>query len=235
LNIFFIIEKLKNYVINGDHYLKIYEEKFKSINPKNILEIGFDSGGFLEILAEKYPEGNIYGYDTNLLCKNINFDNDRIKIFVGDELDSKNINILPDNLDIIIDDSHHNPITNFNHFELLFKKMSNKSIFIIEDYENYYTKKNRIINFEKRILDMIFKLNSKNKCQYLYKIELYDNLIVIHKRLKYKKNISISGNEYIRFPNYFKKYFSKNINFNKKEESIIEDLNNLSYEIYKNK
>ena len=68
------------------HYLEVYERHFEQFRGKelHILEIGVAAGGSLQIWKKYFGDkAYIYGIDTDDYCKN--YEEDRIKIFIGDQ------------------------------------------------------------------------------------------------------------------------------------------------------
>ena len=126
---------------DGLCYLDIYESYFKNFKDKevNILEIGVRTGNSVFTWKEYFSKANIFGVDIDTSCKQ--FEGERIKIVIGDATDVKTINeINPSEIkyDIIIDDGSHINLDIITSFNLLWDKLSDGGLYIIEDLHNSY-------------------------------------------------------------------------------------------------
>lgn len=109
-----------------------YEDRFKDIRLEklNILEIGVATGLSLEMWSEYFPNSQIYGVER----KQIEYKptNKRIELIIGDATDSKTFQNI-ENFDIIIDDGSHIFTDQIFSYAILFHKLKNNGIYIIED------------------------------------------------------------------------------------------------------
>jgi len=115
------------------NYLNIYDHRFKCLKEEKIefLEIGIDNGFSLKMWADYFINGIIYGAD--ILDKRF-LDNERIKTFIIDQANESELNSLPLNLDIIIDDGGHTMNQQQITFKILFaNNLKSKGYFVIED------------------------------------------------------------------------------------------------------
>lgn len=95
-------------------------------------------GASLRVWRDYFINASIYGADID---KNILFEEERIKTFFVDQLDTGSIrsmwNIINvKQFDIIIDDGLHEPKANLNFFFNSFAKLKKNGIYIIEDVNN---------------------------------------------------------------------------------------------------
>ena len=95
-------------------------------------------GASLRVWRDYFVNANIYGGDID---KNILFEEDRIKTFFVDQLNTNSIksmwkNINVENFDIIIDDGLHEPEANLKFFFNSFSKIKKNGVYIIEDVNN---------------------------------------------------------------------------------------------------
>lgn len=131
-----------------ESYLLAYEKNFLKYKelPINILEVGVQNGGSLEIWSKYFKDAKkILGIDINQECKNIKFDDERIKVIIGSAISNTGFSQIiseANSFDIIIDDGSHfaNDIisTFYNYFPLL----NPGGTYVIEDmhasyWENY--------------------------------------------------------------------------------------------------
>tara|TARA_B100000886_G_scaffold77753_1_gene50421 strand:+ start:373 stop:1122 length:750 start_codon:yes stop_codon:yes gene_type:complete len=133
-------------------------------------------GASLRVWRDYFLNADIYGGDID---KNILFEENRIKTFFVDQLDTNSIKSMWDqikveNFDIIIDDGLHDPQANLNFFFNSFHKLKKNGVFIIEDvsFKNINILKTKLTNYD---IDVV-TLSSKYKKYYLD-----NNLIVIRK------------------------------------------------------
>ena len=150
-------------------YLPLYDRVFRDFEHRQVslLEIGVQNGGSLEIWGKFFKDAKaIVGCDINPWCGDLQFDDPRISIVVGDATSAetiKSISGIRPSFDIIIDDgSHQNPdiiTTFFRYFPLL----SDGGIYLVEDlhcsyWERYgggmYSPRSSL-EFFKRLTDVI--------------------------------------------------------------------------------
>lgn len=119
----------------GKNYLDIYDSYFKVFKNKKIkmLEIGIRNGASLRTFRDYFKNGEIIGLDIN---PETAFSENRIKTYIGSQ---SSVEILEkiflenDNINIVLDDgSHVNELT-IASFNLIFNKLPEGSIYIIED------------------------------------------------------------------------------------------------------
>ena len=198
----------------GKHicYFEIYDEIFEGIDRfqnLKILEIGVNQGAGLRSLKNYFPNSEIFGLDIKEECKE--HEEERIKVFIGSQVDFSVIESLFDEkFDIIIDDgSHHNEHV-FLTFSMLFSSLSSEKVglYIVEDvhtsywpqYGGMFRYENSTIENFKNIIDMMHAwcirdpVYSHNPpymgavCPATYFeswvrfIQFYENIIVIKKR-----------------------------------------------------
>jgi hypothetical protein len=125
---------------NSRHgYIKIYEEHFESEKLKynKILEIGVREGFSHKMWYDYFTNSMIYGVDSYVDPASTNtesVENDRIKIFVGDQEDEKFLNeSFKEQLDLIIDDGGHRMSHQQNSLRIMFKKLNSGCFYVIED------------------------------------------------------------------------------------------------------
>ncbi len=127
-----------------ESYLHVYWEELQHIqnSSADILEIGIQNGGSLEIWAKFFPKVNkIFGYDNDPKCGSLKFDDPRIKVFVGDASSKDSavtIQKFSSNLGLVIDDGSHKSSNIIRSFLLFFPQLNPGGIFIIEDLHASY-------------------------------------------------------------------------------------------------
>jgi len=212
----------------GCHYytplyqLHLKRFKFKRIN---LLEIGvggyenqFEGGSSLRMWKKYFPFGKIFSldiYDKSALQEN------RIKIFQGSQVDSDFLEKVTDeigSLDIIIDDGSHINEHVIETFKLLFPKLKDGGIYIIEDTQTSYwldfggdsenlNNPKTMMNFFKSLVDSLnnkeFVLANYQQSYFDKKIvsmHFYHNLIFIYKGNNDEKSNMVVNNQRLITP-----------------------------------
>lgn len=120
-------------------YTKKYYEIFKPLQHtcKSLLEIGVREGWSHQMWYDFFPNSMIYGLDLykEYPKENIKIENDRIKLFEGDQGDEKRLEELFGSFefDIVIDDGAHHCREHQISFKKLFPKLKSGGYYIIED------------------------------------------------------------------------------------------------------
>ena len=128
-------------------YMPYYEKHFRPIRnkPLKVLEIGVRAvrgygASSLKIWKDYFPNSQIYGIDID--PDNAGYDEERIKIFIGNQGDEAFLNRVVEeagNFDIIIDDASHINTLTIKSWEVLFNKaLSPGGLYVIEDLANSY-------------------------------------------------------------------------------------------------
>ena len=126
------------------NYLKHYDRLFSELREHsiNILEIGIQGGGSLEVWAHYFAHAPlIIGCDIDQACERLKFDDDRIKVVIGDITDPAVINsikTLAKQFDLIIDDGSHQSDDVITTFWNLFPMISDNGLYIVEDLHCSY-------------------------------------------------------------------------------------------------
>lgn len=193
----------------GKHfYTRHYQTHFKKLKFKRIklLEIGVggyhhpDIGGnSLRMWKRYFPFGKIFSIDIyDKSC----FDERRIKIFQGNQTDENLLNRIISQVgepNIIIDDGSHINKHVIKTFEILFPKLKNGGIYVIEDTQTSYwsdyggdsenlDNPSTIMNYFKKLTDCLNHqefVRSNYSASYfdknIYSIRFYHNLIFVFK------------------------------------------------------
>ena len=149
-------------------YINKYDELFAPYKdlPINLFEIGIQNGGSLEIYSKYFSKAqNIIGNDINIKCRELKFNDERIKLIVGDanEINTKQKILDLQKFDIIIDDGSHTSPDIIKSFANYFNHLKNGGLYIIEDLHCSYWKQFKgglffpisSISFFKKIIDLI--------------------------------------------------------------------------------
>jgi len=127
-----VSDKWSSYLSEYNRLLDTYRDQ-----PVNLLEIGVQNGGSLEIWAKYFRNAvNLIGCDINTDCAKLSYDDPRIKVIIGDAIDvniSSSIFQYSPNFDVIIDDGSHKSGDIIKSFALYFSRLSDGGIYIAED------------------------------------------------------------------------------------------------------
>jgi len=134
-----LIDKWSSYAKVYDQILSPYKEK--SIN---LFEIGVFNGGSLELWAEYFINAqNIVGCDIINECAQLQYEDPRISIIIGDantnSVEEELSELSPD-FDIIIDDGSHRSKDIISSFIRYFKHLNHDGVYIFEDLHASYWK-----------------------------------------------------------------------------------------------
>jgi glycosyltransferase involved in cell wall biosynthesis len=125
-------------------YLAEYERFFSRFRqePVRLLEIGVQNGGSLEIWAKFFPRAElIVGCDVDPRCSQLEFDDARINVVVGDinlaETQAR-IQEYSSTFEIIIDDGSHKSSDIVKSFSTYFDFVAENGVYIVEDLHCSY-------------------------------------------------------------------------------------------------
>ncbi len=129
-----------------EHYLAIYERAMAPYltrgRPIELLEIGVQNGGSLELWHKYLPPGSrIVGIDVDPSVASLSFDTNAIEVYVADATDNDSLDQIlgSRNFDIIIDDGSHFAKDIIITFDALFRRVSAGGLYIVEDLHcSYY-------------------------------------------------------------------------------------------------
>lgn len=204
-----VSDKWEQYLFAYQELLEKYQKQEK---PVNLLEIGVQNGGSLQIWEKFLPAGSqIYGIDINPKCKDLKF-SDNIHFYLGDASKESfwHENLLDVTFDIILDDGSHLCQEVIETFEFLFlTKLNMGGIYLIEDihtsywpkYQGGYKASTSSIEYFKNFIDYLninyIKLPPsfdakgieplKEMNSYIKKISFYDSICAIE---KYNKRLN---------------------------------------------
>lgn len=126
-------------------YFPIYEKWFDPYRKDqiNLLEIGVQNGGSLEIWSKYFPKGNLFvGCDINPAVSKLEYSDNRVKIVVGPASNPSTVSAVaqhaPEGFDIIIDDGSHHSIDTISNFVCYFGLLKPGGLFVIEDMHCAY-------------------------------------------------------------------------------------------------
>jgi hypothetical protein len=183
------------------HYFEIYDRYFSRYRGTEVhmLEIGVSQGGSLQMWKNYFgPKAHIYGVDINPECKR--FEEDQIKVFIGDQTDREFLGSLRDQIpriDILLDDGGHRCDQQICTYEELFPAIDENGVYACEDLQTSYWKgfggglgrRGSFIEYAKNFVDQLnawhsredrFKIDDFTRSA--YGVHFYDAIAVIEKR-----------------------------------------------------
>ena len=125
-------------------YLEVYGTLLSARRDEklNLLEIGIQNGGSLEIWAKYFKHArNIMGCDIDPRCEKLRFEDPRISIVVGDAgtgAVADAIFAIQGEFDVIIDDGSHRGQDIVRSFARYFPRLRNGGLYIVEDLHCSY-------------------------------------------------------------------------------------------------
>ena len=192
------------------NFFCIYDDLLKKFKNRDVtlVEIGVASGGSLFMWKNYFGnKARIIGIDFNPGSKK--WEKHGFEIYIGNQSDPKFWKEFFEKIgkiDILIDDGGHTNEQQIVTFLNTFENINEEGLIIIEDTHTSYMKefgnpsKYSFMNFCKKIIDeqnseSIKDLVHKKYLKLIYKIEIYQSLVVFHfNSLKAEKNISIINN-----------------------------------------
>lgn len=185
------------------HYFEIYERHFERFRGREVhlLEIGVSFGGSLQMWKDYFgPQAHIYGVDVLPECQRL--EEDRVKIFIGDQGNRdflRHLRASIPKIDILIDDGGHRPDQQIPTFEELYPTVAPDGVYLCEDlHTNYFEKfggalrrPDTFIEYSKRLIDQLNAWYSEDPANFqvdaftrsAHSMHFYDSVIVIEKRL----------------------------------------------------
>ncbi len=134
-----VSDKWSSYLVEYDRLFNPYRHK-----PINLLEIGIQNGGSIEIWAKYFEKAQtIIGCDINPDCESLRYDDPRISIVVGDANATKTyqkITKINTGFDLIIDDGSHTSGDIIQTFDKYFPQIKEDGLFVAEDLHCSYWK-----------------------------------------------------------------------------------------------
>ncbi len=236
-----------NLIHKWDHYFDIYEKYFSKYRGKelNILEIGISHGGSLQLWKKYFGDGvNIYAIDINPECQK--FEDDQTKIFIGSQSDRQFLESVISQIplmDIIIDDGGHRMDHQLVSFEMLYMKVKEGGIYLVEDtHTSYWTEfygglrnPGSFIEKSKGLIDSLYeshihekeRIETSDVARHIQSIAFYDSIVVFEKHLRAAPFHTQVGHDAIvpfdpvakRKPSFLEVLFSK---FKKKQRHTFE-------------
>ena len=118
-------KRMHNYLVRYDHVFGAARHNFK-----RMVEIGVQSDASVRMWQDYFPNAQIIGIDIDPECKR--FENDRIKIIIGDQTDRAFLEAFArenfGTIDIVVDDGLHTADAILTSFTALYPALSTHGI-----------------------------------------------------------------------------------------------------------
>ena len=181
-----------------NHYFSIYEKYFQRFkdNSPTMIEIGVQAGGSLQMWKEYFgKDSRIIGIDINPQCKS--HEEDGIEIFIGNQNDADlvdNIFQKYQSVDIVLDDGSHKMHDMKTSFNLIYPRMREDGVYIVEDTHTCYSAlyggglkhKESFIEFAKEKIDELYGAYESELLTSFTRstdfIAFYDSIIVFQRK-----------------------------------------------------
>ncbi|MCW2498307.1 class I SAM-dependent methyltransferase [Jatrophihabitans sp.] len=195
-----------NLIHKWDHYLDIYSEYLSKYRGRKVtmLEIGISHGGSIQLWKKYFGKDcEIFAIDINPEC--IKFAEDNVKVFIGSQADTAfltNVTKQIPDLDFVLDDGGHFMDQQDVSFEILFPKVKQGGIYIVEDTHTSYWPEfggglrtnGTFVEKSKALIDSLYEhhllagdnVRIDNITQNIQSISFYDSMVVFKKMLRPK-------------------------------------------------
>ncbi|WP_158701057.1 glycosyltransferase [Phytohalomonas tamaricis] len=157
-----VSDKWSLYLNEYDRLLSPYRQE-----DINLLEIGVQNGGSLEIWASYFSKANhLVGCDINPVCSKLEYKDPRVTVFIGDAgtvTTLEKITKLCSRFDVIIDDGSHTSSSIISSFMHYFNILNDDGVYIVEDlhcsywqdYEGGLYAPCSSVSFFKQLIDIV--------------------------------------------------------------------------------
>ncbi len=180
------------------NYTAVYEQMFGAIRKDElkILEIGIATGASLRTWLEYFPNAEVYGIDITFDHLYDMMDNDRLKLYKGNQSDKDFLDSIGIDFDIVIDDGSHRVEDQIFTFKHLWP--NTRMVYVIEDvYSSYlfrygggYRRSGTAVEFFKDLVDdvnapRLYNMYKSRGIHLAHKdiamIQFYASLICVYK------------------------------------------------------
>lgn len=205
--LFYKTNKLTN---KWSNYFEIYHRHFdKFLNQQiNLLEIGIDQGGSLELWHEYFKDRcNLFAIDINPYALTLKFDF-TVDIAIGNQTDHQFWTSYIDNhpkFDIVIDDGGHTMDDQLTTLIHIFPQLNDGGILLVEDTHTSYwpawggelNNPNTFIERSKSLIDLLHRqhiqdiqpnIQLNDIFKDLYSISFYNSVVVFEKKTYQSNN-----------------------------------------------
>ena len=187
-------------IIKWDVFIPAYHQHLGGLRGKapRILEIGVFGGGSIELWSKYFgPEARICGLDINPACAEMAVPANA-KVVIGPQADpavlNEALNWLEDEPDVVIDDGSHRAEDIWATFKVLWPKLADDGMYIIEDlhtaywpgYNGKYKSDQTSVALLQQLLDDLQGYHHTHGAQHVPALEIgavhvYDSIAFIHK------------------------------------------------------
>jgi len=193
-----------NVVHKWHHYIPLYDKYFGSFRNRQIrfLEIGVSKGGSLQMWRKYFgDQAIIFGIDINPECNKYNGHSAQVRI--GSQADENFLMSVVSEMggiDVVLDDGSHRMEHIEASLKILFPKLNNSGIYLIEDlhtsyWKNYgggFDKKSNFFNTIRNLIDDIHHWyhpvghNEELIGTFCSAIHIHDSIVVLEKNIPHR-------------------------------------------------
>lgn len=151
-------------------YIEVYSDLFKNQTENiDLLEIGVNDGDSMKLWSNYFFNSNIIGIDIDL--RKLKYPQNGFKAYQADGTNKEQLDFLlgSQKFDIIIDDGSHILEHQLKSFEILFDRLKDDGIYIIEDIQN----PNQDLHYFEKLSNNVEILDLRNKKN------RYDDVLVL--------------------------------------------------------
>jgi hypothetical protein len=194
----------ENVVHKWHHYIPLYDKYFSNYRNRQVrfLEIGVSKGGSLQMWRKYFGEDAIiYGIDIDPECEKYNGLSAQVRI--GSQVDESFLSSVVaemEGIDIVLDDGSHKMDHILTSLRILFPKLNNSGVYLIEDLHTAYWNRfgggfSKKSNFFNKIRDLIDDmhhwyhgagLKEKLISDSCSAIHIHDSIVVLEKNKIYR-------------------------------------------------
>lgn len=193
------------------HYIPIYDRYFSRFRGKKVrfLELGVSDGGSLQMWRKYFGEDAvIFGVDIDPRCENVNGIAGQVRI--GSQDDPAFLGTVIDEMggvDVILDDGSHRMNHIRSSLEILFPKLVDGGIYMIEDLHTAYWRrfgggyrsKANFFNFVSELVEDMHHWYHMHKIKHpdisnnCSSIHIHDSIVILEKAKVYAPTHSVIG------------------------------------------
>jgi hypothetical protein len=194
----------ENVVHKWHHYIPVYDKYFSSYRNRGVrfLEIGVSKGGSLQMWRKYFgQDAIIFGIDIDPECKKYNGLSGQVRIGSQDDEEFLSSVVAEmGGIDIVLDDGSHRMDHILTSLRVLFSKLSNSGVYLIEDLHTAYWNRfgggfSKKRNFFNKIRDLVDDMHhwyhGKGVKEKLISdscsaIHIHDSIVVLEKNEVYR-------------------------------------------------
>ena len=178
-------------------YFEVYERHLSQFRKQdiNLIEVGVQKGGSLEMWGNYFPKAKITGIDIDEECSKLEYKNPNIQVVIGNQEQPKFWDdFLKDKeIDVFVDDGSHSMLGQMLTFEKVFPKIKLGGVYICEDthtsympgYGGGFVGRRTFTKYARELVDILHvgwvERSRPEWLEDLTSIHFYDSMVVFEK------------------------------------------------------